>query len=229
MGGGEAATQDERISVNPIALGIALFGAVLMIVALFLPYVDSDARNNSLAQNQDWVLYLPLAVIIAIAGYRAYSAGTKTFAVIACGVLAIYWAIDYGHLDSENLTLYPTDDDGNVVEGSEGTEYDPGIGYYVAGIGGALAVIGGFLMRRDDQTVARVGASSGSHLDDLKRITELRDAGTLSQDEFAAEKARIMGSAPAPAQPKREARSPRTSATWECEDPFSGGSSRDDR
>ena len=34
--------------------------------------------------------------------------------------------------------------------------------------------------------------SSGEHLDQLQKITELRDAGTLSPEEFEAEKARIL-------------------------------------
>lgn len=38
----------------------------------------------------------------------------------------------------------------------------------------------------------QVAQGSHDHLDSLQKITELRDAGTLSPDEFEAEKARIL-------------------------------------
>jgi Short C-terminal domain len=37
-----------------------------------------------------------------------------------------------------------------------------------------------------------VAAAPDDHLDQLKKLTELRDVGTLSQEEFEAEKARIL-------------------------------------
>ena len=41
-----------------------------------------------------------------------------------------------------------------------------------------------------DQIV--VAPSSGDHLDQLQKITDLRDAGTLSAEEFDAERDRIL-------------------------------------
>lgn len=44
----------------------------------------------------------------------------------------------------------------------------------------------------DRSPVAPPAQPAGSHLDELKKLSELRDTGTLSAEEFKAEKARIM-------------------------------------
>jgi hypothetical protein len=45
--------------------------------------------------------------------------------------------------------------------------------------------------RSGPQEVVLAGGQ-GDHLDQLQKLTELRDSGTLSADEFEAEKARIL-------------------------------------
>lgn len=47
--------------------------------------------------------------------------------------------------------------------------------------------------REPRQVVVAQGPGRGGHLDELQKITDLRNAGTLSQEEFETEKARILG------------------------------------
>jgi len=152
-------TEEERIDVSPVGFGIALIGALAMLIAIFLPRVESTSfggvAENTLIQSGDGWIYVALSIGIAGAAYRAFRRGTKTVAVIVMGLIAVGVAIYHG-TNEELLTLYPVNPNGEVSAFAEGRKASPAAGIYLAGLGGLLAVVGGFQMR----TGARVREAS---------------------------------------------------------------------
>jgi hypothetical protein len=101
---------DDRIDVSPVAFGIAMVGALAMLIAVFLPRVESttfgSVAENTLIQSGDGWIFVGLSIGVAGAAYRAYRQGAKTVAVIVLGVIAIGAAI-YSGTDEDSLTLCP--------------------------------------------------------------------------------------------------------------------------
>jgi hypothetical protein len=134
-------------------LGIALVGALAMVIAVFLPRVESTSffggvAENTLIQGGDGWIFIGLSLGIAAGAYRAYRQGTKTVAVIVLGVIAIGVAI-YDGTDEDSLTLCPLNPGRGLdaILNAKCEKASPAAGIYLAGIGGLLAVAGGFQMR----------------------------------------------------------------------------------
>jgi hypothetical protein len=146
----EMSVEHDRIEVSPVGLGLALVGALAMLIAVFLPRVESTSfggvAENTLIQSGDGWIFIGLSIGVAGAAYRAYRQGTKTIAVIVLGVIAIGLAV-YEGTDEELLTLYPVGPGGDVDFLAQGEKASPAAGIYLAGIGGLLAAVGGFQMR----------------------------------------------------------------------------------
>jgi hypothetical protein len=142
----------ERVAVSPVGVGVALAGALAMLIALFLPYADNSTEfarivKNSVIQAGGWPLIL-IAVGVAVAAYHAHSEKRKGWAVIVLGLVAVGIAVWLG-TNKSNLTVYPIDPStGQPDPTASGTVVDPGIGVWVAGVGGALAVLGGWMIRQ---------------------------------------------------------------------------------
>lgn len=142
---------EARIEVSPIGMGLALVGALGMIIAVFLPRVESTAflagvAENSLIQSGNGFWFIVLAAAIAGAVYKAYRQGTRTVAVVVLGLVTIAIAA-YEGTNEESLTLYPVNPQGDISSFGEGEKASPGVGIYLAGVGGLLAALGGLQMR----------------------------------------------------------------------------------
>lgn len=148
-----AAAVTERWKINPVGVALAIAGAVAMVIAIFLPRVESSAftlggiQENTLIQSGDGWIFIGLAIGIAGAVYRSYTQGVKSWLVLVLGLIAIGVAY-YNGTNEEALTLYRLDVNGDPDYSNE-VNASPGVGIYVAGVGGLLALVGGWQMRRD--------------------------------------------------------------------------------
>jgi hypothetical protein len=155
---GEAATAPQPIAhdVSPVALGLVLLGAVVMLVSLFLPLGDSSdfvrvANNKMLQHSESWGIAV-LAVIAAGMTYRAYKLKRRSWAAIICGLWALGMAIHMGQSDSLLQVCSTT-----VIWDCE--KAGAGLGIYAAGLGGALTAFGGFILRAAKPIGEAEGAS----------------------------------------------------------------------
>jgi hypothetical protein len=145
---------EPEYAISPVGIGLALVGALAMVIGVFLPRVESSAftlggiQENTLIQSGDGWIFIGLAAGIAGAVYRSWQAGRRSWAVLVMAAIAIGLAI-YEGTDEDSLTLYRLDQSGdpNFLGGS--VKATPAVGIYVVGAGGALALFGGWQMRRD--------------------------------------------------------------------------------
>lgn len=145
----------EVYAIDPVGIGLALLGSLALLVAVFLPRVESAAffagiQQNTLIQTGDGWPLVAIAIGIAGAVYRSWRLGRRGWAVMVLAALAIAIAV-YDGTSRESLTLYRIDRNGepDILGGSEKAK--PGVGIYLAGAGGVLALIGGLRMRRDSE------------------------------------------------------------------------------
>jgi hypothetical protein len=132
---------DEEVEINRAGAGLALAGAALAVIAVFLPRVESTTfakvQENSLIQSGDGWLFIIAAVLVTAAIYRAYQQRRKTMAPIIIGVFVIGLAIYNGTGDRMELA-------GSSLLGETISETaTPGVGIYAAGAGGLLMTLGG--------------------------------------------------------------------------------------
>ena len=135
--------------VNVMGVGIALLGALGMLIAVFLPRVEATTTFGGVAENTLiqsgtggwWFVGLALAVIGAVYGV-ARSGGGSGWAIVILGGVAIALAF-YNGASDEALMLYPIGEGGEPDGSAEGTMATPSIGIYLAGLGGVLAAWGG--------------------------------------------------------------------------------------
>lgn len=203
------------VRVNPVGVGFALLGALAMILAVFLPRVEettfslAGVAENTLIQSGDGWLFLGLAAGVVASTYRTYQSGEAGWTVVVLGGIAIAAAI-YSGTNEEALTLYPLDEQGNADGSQSGVLANPGVGIYVAGVGGALTAFGGWHQRTAGPTApiplppAQVvqspkspAESAGSTtLRDLERLQELHRDGTLTTEQFEGQKRRVLDNSP---------------------------------
>jgi hypothetical protein len=138
----------EPVPVNPIGIGLALIGAALMIIGMFLPRVESQqffsAPDNTLIQSGDGWIFIALAVFIAVAVYAAIRHRRRTYAVLILAVLGIGIATYNG--TGERLELSSLNPAAAAAVGVPGEKASPGTGLYAAGAGSGLAALGGLLL-----------------------------------------------------------------------------------
>lgn len=161
----------EEVDVSPVGLGIALLGALLTVIALFLPHLEGSTfariKENTLIQNGDGWILIGLATGVAASAYAAYRRNRKSWAVIILGVVIVAFAVYHG-TDKDSRTLVsvnpPTEIDSQddlfglndtLKELSKPEVADPGIGVYMVGVGGLLAILGGWQIRRSGPLVPK--------------------------------------------------------------------------
>jgi hypothetical protein len=114
-----------------------------MTIAVFLPRVGANTfarvEKNSLIQTGGGWIFLVLAAVITAAAYRAVEHNGRTYAVLIAGVLAIAYSVYDG--TGDRLKLVSANANPFAPQVSETA--DPGIGIYAAGVGGAIAALGG--------------------------------------------------------------------------------------
>jgi hypothetical protein len=137
-----------RAAADPVGIGIALLAAATMFISIFLPLAESTrtfgtVSQNTLIQSGPGVGYLVAALLIGGLAYAAVRGNRRVgWGIAAIGALVLISAILYSTA-SDALVLYPLDETGEPDASSEGERANPGIGLYVAGVGGLIAVWGG--------------------------------------------------------------------------------------
>ncbi len=163
---GEAPAKSDEVDVSPVGMGIAFAGAAAMVIGVFLPAAESTkflrVVDNSLIQQAWGWAFIGLGAAIAAAAYRAYRNRPKTSATILLGFIAIGLAIYLGTTDevlklgseasSSDLQDLGLQDSLDALSRTE--KASPGVGIYLVGVGGLLAMIGGFqILNSEPSTV----------------------------------------------------------------------------
>jgi hypothetical protein len=180
-----------------LLLALVFIGAGCIAASAFLPLVDAGAvAQNSLIQTHSdslgWWLVI-LAISLVTSTVRASQGGTKGWAPMlslfgAGGVLVFVW------LDHSFRTVTTSAGSYQAALGSA---------LYVGGAGFILALTG---LERLDKTAAKLVRapqsrtvsranpvqSTASPASDLQRLSDLHARGDLSDDEFAAAKAKLL-------------------------------------
>src|SRR5581483_8963708 len=128
------------------SLGLSLLGAIVMFVAVFLPRADSTTfariADNTMIQNGDGWVFVGLAAGVAVASWYAYQRRAGGAGVLVLGAIATAFAVFWG-TNRSSLTLCPVGPLAGLVHvGCQ--KASPGVGIYAAGVGGLLAVFGGW-------------------------------------------------------------------------------------
>jgi hypothetical protein len=168
--------QDEQTRVIGAGIALSAAGAALMVIAVFLPRVESafPVQDNTFIQSgeknaakiladEGWNLgygFIGYALIIAMALPAVAWSLRAAFLVFSFGLFGLLTTITLGDSDSLQLTS---------VEGSrfgipETETASPGTGIWTAGAGGLLALLGGALLtQRHLRRVLRPAAPEPTH------------------------------------------------------------------
>lgn len=204
--GAHPTAPEELVDVTPLSLGIALVGAGITLLAVFLPQFESNTfariEKNTLIQNGDGWWFIIVAVLAAGAAYRAYSGHKRTFGPVVFGVIAIGLAVYYGTSHSQRRLCSVA---GSSLFGSTCTLASPGVGIYAAGVGGLLLLIGGWQMFRapavaadepvEPQAVAPSAAAVGAPAtiaDRLRMLDQLMADGLITDGEYAQRRSALL-------------------------------------
>lgn len=154
-----SARSTPAVDISPVGAGLALAGALAMVIGVFLPRVETSAfafvKDNTLIQSGDGWIFLGLVLGNVGSVYRAYKRRRRTWAPLVLGVVAIVVAIydgTGGRLKLCSLTIT-----------TACQQASPGIGIYVVGVGGLLVAAGGWQLltaRRSAPAIARPEAGS---------------------------------------------------------------------
>jgi len=134
---------DERYTVNPVGIGLAVLGGVLLVVSVFLPLDEPSSvferiQENTLIQHEGWMLIvLGATIVLAAASSNPKSIAVCILSVIAGGLIV------YTGLDKSLRTLYPIGSGGEAEATGKGIVVPLGLAIYVAGAGAVLAFAGG--------------------------------------------------------------------------------------
>lgn len=138
-----AADPAPLVDTSPWGLGLALGGAVTMLISAFLPYAESSTfariASNTMIQNGNGWIFIGIALLGGGAVYRAHSARTRTRTPTILGAIGIAAAIFDG---THTGTLCPVGPAANL--NIPCVSATPGVGVYVAGVGALLMLLGGW-------------------------------------------------------------------------------------
>jgi len=136
----------ERYTVNPVGIGLAVLGGVLLAISTFLPLDEPESalariQDNTLIQHEGWTLIVLGAVIVLAAASPDHkSISVCILSLIAGGVIA------YFATNKSLRTLYPVGKGGEGEATGNGTVVPLGLAIYVAGAGALLSFAGGWTM-----------------------------------------------------------------------------------
>jgi hypothetical protein len=153
----ETPATTESYDISPVGAALTFAGGVALAVSTLLPLDEpsgtfATVQSNTLIQHGGWFLIAPGGAG-AIAAYENYHNHRRSWAAIILAVIAIAEVVHLG-TDKTLRTLYPIGSDGQPDTSQPGTVVPLGIGIYLAGIGGAGMLVGGWLMRRDSVPTA---------------------------------------------------------------------------
>jgi hypothetical protein len=133
---------------NPVGLAVVAFGAVLAVVAIFLPQLESPGlvgiKDNTLIANGDGWFVLALAAGSAAGAYAAYRSKNRNVAPLILGVVLIGLAIYDG--SGARLDLHATAPASSILHFNGTVKASPGVGVYMVGVGGAAVLLGGLML-----------------------------------------------------------------------------------
>jgi len=139
-----SAAKKTQGQVSSAGIGLALVGASLMLIGVFLPWAESSMftkiEENTLIQSGDgfgWVLW---AVFVVIAAYDAHRQNRRGWSILILGVIGVAFAVYSG--TGDRLALNSV---GSAV-GTQEIQGNPGLGIYVTGVGSVLTSVGGWLI-----------------------------------------------------------------------------------
>ena len=140
----------EPVRLSPIGVGLALIGAALMIIGVFLPRVESHqffrVVDNTLIQSGDGWIFIGLAVFIAVAVYAAIRRRRRTYAVLILAVLG-FGVATYCGTGERLSSFHRLNPVAAAALGMRSNEKaSPGPGLYAAAAGSGLAALGGLLL-----------------------------------------------------------------------------------
>jgi hypothetical protein len=123
--------------VSPVSLGLALAGALVMLIAIFLPRAESKGvftqiADNTLIQGGGGWWFIGLGVGIGTSAWYAYRSNSRAAGTLVLGLIAIGVAVYYGKSHG-SMTLCPLVST-EVTAACETAS--PGVGIYAAGVGG---------------------------------------------------------------------------------------------
>ena len=147
-------------AISALAVGVAVLGALAMLIAVLLPFAQTTAAapeipcGNSLLQHAccGWPLIL-LAAGTAWFAVRAYRSQSRTWNVLILGVISVAASLHFG-LDKGPLTSDQADG-GSMID-------SPGVAAYITGIGAALTAISGLLIGASPELLTAIGLPTGS-------------------------------------------------------------------
>jgi hypothetical protein len=134
-------TTDEKPGerLNPFGLALTLIAAVLALVAIFLhrakPRPFLTLEHNTIATTGGLVA-IPLIVVLVLVCVRLYRSGRRSWGPPVLGVVMI---VDAALLGSSSALTVKTQLGDRTLS--------PGIGVYLYGAAGVLALLGGLLLR----------------------------------------------------------------------------------
>ena len=206
----EPSTRLARKDVSPIAFAITVIGAAIMLIAVFLPRVESNTflrvAQNTLIQSGGGWWFVGLAVAITGSAWFAYQSHDGNPGPLIAGLVGIGFAIYYGTAKA-SLTLCPVNSSAANALGIGCSKASPGIGIYAAGVGGVLAVLGGIQILRAPVAATDVPQAEGAPPADevvtaaivgdeieerLGRLDALRDKGLVTDAEYQQRRAAIL-------------------------------------
>jgi peptidoglycan/LPS O-acetylase OafA/YrhL len=148
----EADRVDETVEPNVVALSATVGGAILGIVAVFLPALESETfseiKQNALIQKGTGFFVVGVCLALLGTAYRVYQSRTKSWAVSWAGVILIAAAVFAG--TGKRVELEGT----NIIGETITEKASPGIGIYAVGVAGAIALFAGYAIATNRGTLA---------------------------------------------------------------------------
>lgn len=140
----------ELTSRNPIALGVAAAGGALIVLATFLPIAERSGRfayvqENSAIQHGGWLIAL-VGLGVMLTAFQSRNTKIQHWRLLASAVIAAGFVVVHMIANTSMRTLYPIGSDGTPDSSVPGVVAPAGLGIYVAGMGAALAVLGGLIV-----------------------------------------------------------------------------------
>jgi hypothetical protein len=143
----EAIREKAAIELNRAGAGVALAGAALMVIAVFLPRFQSEpflTKQDTLIQAGDGWPFLVLGAICAATIYGALQLGRRTWVPLVVGLVAMGLGVYNGTGDRLDLPSVGGGGEGLGTPTTAPADHaTPGAGIYVAGAGGLLTALGG--------------------------------------------------------------------------------------
>lgn len=147
------ATHPKQLPVSVIAgTGITIAGIAAVMLGLFLPYADPGrfghiVDNTMISNDTTGKVLLGLATIAIIAIYENHQQKGWKVSVLLIGLVTLGLTIFIGANMGEIGVAHPEDLEGLGLNASDFREAaNPGVGVYVAGVGGLLLSVGGYLL-----------------------------------------------------------------------------------